>query len=258
MQILGVLTPLLRHRDDLGEILTSRCRLQDGDIVIVSSKAIATVEGADFDETTVTPGKNALSLALRCKQDPAFTELIIRETERMHGSVVGTCPSVLLTSLKPDGLKTGRILCPNAGLDHSNVQAGHVIGWPFDPVRSAKALRQDLMKRSGKRIGVIISDSCSHPGRLGVMAFALVCAGIDPMRNDIGTSDLFSRPLQFTQEAIADQLATAANAVMGNAAQSIPAAIVRDHGLALTDFSGWVDGIDEEDDLFRDAFVKNT
>lgn len=87
------------------------------------------------------------------------------------------------------------------------------------------------------------------------MAFALVCDGIDPVKSEVGRKDLFGKPLRFTLEAVADQLATAANFVMGNADQSVPAAIIRDHGLALGNFSGWVDGIDPDEDLFREAFL---
>ncbi len=113
-------------------------------------------------------------------------------------------------------------------------------------------LRDALEKIAGVRIGLLLSDSSCRPSRQGVTAFALTVCGFDPVRSDIGKKDLHGNALRITQEAVADQLATAANMVMGNAAQCIPAAVIRDHDIPLSDFCGWVDGIEPEDDLFRD------
>ena len=282
MHILGITTPLLRAGDDLASILRASCDMHNGDILVISSKAIATCEGAAIDLARIKPTDEAMKLSKECHLDPLFTQAVLNETDRLNGAVVGACPFALLTSLKPNGMKTGRILCPNAGLDQSNVQEGCAIGWPKDPVVSAQRLRmtlENLMEgdrrdrslrgnRSSRltsvpsvthvpsvtfRIAVIISDSCCRPARLGVTAFALVCCGIDPMQSEVGKTDLFGKQLRVTQEAVADQLATAANAVMGNAAQSTPAAIIRDHCIPLSDFCGWVEGIEPEEDLFRNC-----
>ena len=166
----------------------------------------------------------------------------------------------------------GTIITANAGLDESNTEKGTAVGWPEDPAKSAQMLRQKLANHtkvmSDKRlaasngeklianrlplIAVVITDSCVRPRRWGVVAFALAVAGIDPLRDEAGREDLFGRKLRITKEAIADQLATAANMLMGNADQSIPAVIIRDHGLTLSDFAGWVPGIEPEEDLFRE------
>lgn len=245
MHILGVPTPLLTAGADLTTELLRSVTLQKGDIIVVSSKAIATVENAAIALATLTPSTEALELSATCNQDPRFTEFVLRETKRMHGTVIGVSPHVLLTSLKPSGFGRGRILCPNAGADQSNVKKDHAIGWPIDPVASATKLRETL------GIPVIISDSCCVPGRLGVTAFALACAGIDPFRSEIGKKDLYGKTMRMTHEATADQLAVAANAVMGNSAQSVPAAIIRDSCIPRSDFCGWVEGIEAEEDLFR-------
>jgi coenzyme F420-0:L-glutamate ligase/coenzyme F420-1:gamma-L-glutamate ligase len=151
-------------------------------------------------------------------------------------------------------MKNGWILTANAGLDQSNVPKGHAIGWPSDAVKSIRKLREVFHTTdSGQRIGIIVSDSCCRPMRLGVTAIALLASGIDPIRSLKGTDDLFGRRLRITNEAIADQLATAANAVMGNAAESIPAAIIRDHGIPSSDFEGWVPGIEIEEDIYKEV-----
>ncbi len=245
MLVLPVQTKILKNSDDIAMEILKNVIVQPGDILVISSKAIATVEGAERKLATITPSKEALEYSTLSHQDPTFTECILTEMKRMNGFVASSSPFVLLTSLKPDGMKTGRILCPNAGLDLSNIMSGFAIGWPVHPVQSARNLHESL------GIPVIISDSCCRPSRLGVTAFALVCAGMNPLQSEIGKNDLFSGRMRITVEAVADQLATAANAVMGNAAQCIPAAIIRGHSIQHSDFCGWVDGIEPAEDMFR-------
>lgn len=253
MQILPLRTPLLKPGDDLAAILANAADLRAEDIVIVSSKAVATAENAAIDLSLMKPAAEAEKLALETgTRKPAFIQAVLEETKRLHGTVSGTCPGALLTEVKPDGLPRGTILTANAGLDESNIEPGFAIGWPKDPVKSVITLRQELERTAQcQPLAVIITDSCCRPRRWGVTAFALVCAGIEPLRSEAGREDLFGKKLRITSEAIADQLATAANFAMGNAGQSTPAAIVRDHGLRLSDFAGWVPGIAPEEDLFR-------
>jgi coenzyme F420-0:L-glutamate ligase/coenzyme F420-1:gamma-L-glutamate ligase len=152
-------------------------------------------------------------------------------------------------------MKHGRILCPNAGVDRSNTETGTAIGWPMDALSSVRRLRKELEEISGKKIGVLISDSGCRPGRKGVTAFALTVSGFEPLRDEAGKPDIFSNTLRITKEAFADQLATAANIVMGNAAQATPGAVIRGHGITLTNFCDWVDGIEPEEDLFHGILV---
>ncbi len=164
----------------------------------------------------------------------------------------------------------GTIFTANAGLDESNVPKNTAIGWPEDPVQSVRMLRkvfQEQMRDKGNgtremgplpspfsplpNIAVIISDSCVRPRRWGVTAYALAVAGFDPLKDEAGREDLYQRKLRITKEAVADQLATAANMLMGNADQAIPAVIIRDHGIPFSDFVGWVPGIEPAEDLFQ-------
>jgi F420-0:gamma-glutamyl ligase len=285
MIILRIKTPLLKQGDNLADILCATGIIQSGDIIVVSSKALATVEGGTIDLRSLVLSDKAKELSKKCDQDSAFTQAIIDETKRMNGTIERVAPTVLLTSLKPSGMKRGRILCPNAGLDLSNIKEGFAIGWPRDTAKSTRSLWKELQEtrkiqriqriqknqgnqKSDKKvssdssvssvssdssrssIAIIISDSTCKPSRLGVTAIALTCAGIDPVRNERGKKDLFGRPLAITNEAIADQLATAGNFLMGNADQCTPAVIIRDHGLPFSDFCGWVDGIEPEEDIF--------
>ncbi len=248
MHILPIRTPIIRHGDGIADVLLRSVKIQDGDIIVISSKAIAVSEGASINLQTLTPSNEALNWSVKTGRSAPFMEAVLQETTRLHGIVRGSCPGALLTELRPEGMRTGVILCPNAGMDESNIEEGLTVGWPLDPVKSAQNLRNTL--QGSASVGIIITDSCCTPRRSGVTAFALTVAGFNPLKSEIGNLDLFGRELHVTVEALADQLSTAANMMMGNTNQSIPAAIIRDHGIQLNDYCGWVDGIEPNDDLF--------
>lgn len=248
MEILPIHTPLLQRGDALADILAERGKIAEGDIVVVSSKAIATTEGAAMNLDDISVTEEAEALAKQYGKPGNYYQAVLNETARMNGTIIQAVNGVVLTELKPNGMSEGSILVPNAGLDQSNVQAGHVIGWPTDPVKSAQQLHKAF---DTKRTAVIVTDSGLCPRRTGVMAFALTVSGIDPLHSMIGKPDLFGQDLHVTEEAIADQLATAANFLMGNSDQSTPAAIIRGHNLSFTDFAGWVPGIEREQDIYH-------
>lgn len=269
--LIPIAAPRLKSGDDLAGILCAAADILPGDILAVSSKAVATAEGAMIDLRTLAPSPPAFDLSGRTGRSARFCEAALRELDRLNGSVIWAVPGAALTEIKPHGLTHGTILAANAGLDESNVEEGFAIGWPLDPVISIRRLREELEKRiKGNRerkrcenaqkspsrsplsrlLAIIITDSCCAPRRSGVTAFALAASGIDPLQSQKGRNDLFGRPLRITVEAVADQLAAAANFLMGNAGQSVPAAIIRDHGLALSGWEGWVPGIEPAEDLF--------
>ncbi len=250
MHLIPIKTAVIRQGDDLTAMFMKQAKFQKNDILVVSSKVIATAEGAIIDLASMEVSGAAKKWSDACGRSPEFCEAVLQETHRLHGTVVGSCPGALLTEVRPDGLATGTILAANAGLDQSNMQEGFAIGWPQDPVTSVHALRFHIKERAGVNIAVILTDSCCRPRRLGVTAFALTVSGLDPLVSQAGKNDLFGHPLRITTEAIADQLATAANFLMGNAGQATPAVIIRDHGIPLSDYEGWVHGIEPHDDLF--------
>lgn len=253
MQLLPVTTPHIRSGDDLARILVESCSLDDGDIVAVSSKVVAIAEDAviDLSSLDITDEAQKWYKQLERNHDsPAFRQAVINEAVRMNGEVIGSCPQAMLTELRPDGMASGSILAVNAGLDRSNIEEGYAIGWPIDCKTSTTKLRKEIEQITGKRIGLILTDSCCKPRRLGVTAMALTVSGVDPLVNRIGSEDLHGNVMKMTREATADQLSVAANFLMGNADESTPAAIIRDHGLELSDYEGWVPGIEREEDLF--------
>ncbi len=256
MELLPLKTPILAKGDDLAAALKKagdpsssdglrRTDIRADDVVVISSKAVATCEDAFIDLTRIGISKRALADAEKTGRTPAFCQAVADETARMNGRVVGHCPGAMLCTLHPaDGIW---IVAANAGMDQSNVPDGTALGWPVDCAASAKRLQGEL------GCAVIITDSCCTPLRAGITAYALACAGIDPVRDERGTPDLFGKPLRITRDNVVDELSAAANFLMGNAAQATPAVIVRGHGLPSSDFAGWVPTFPPEEDLFRDV-----
>lgn len=244
MELIPLTTGLLRYGDDLVAALRGAGDIRPDDIVVITSKVIATCEGTSYDLRSIVVSHSALSEAEKCGRQPEFCQAVLDETARMAGTVVGRCPGAMLCLVRPGGT---HIVAANAGLDQSNVPAGTAVGWPRDSAASAKRLRAEL------GCSVVVADSRCTPLRTGITSYALACAGIDPIRDERGTPDLYGIPLRITRDAVADDLAAAANLLMGNAAQATPAVIIRDHGLPASDFAGWVPTFPPEEDLFKDV-----
>src|SRR5262249_36227592 len=119
------------------------------------------------------------------------------------------------------------MIAPNAGIDKSNVPRGYVILYPKDPFASARMLRDAILKRLKRRVGVVIADSRLMPTRIGTTGVAIGCCGFLPVEDLRGKKDLFGKVLRVTQRAVADSIATVGVAVMGESDESTPVAIVR-------------------------------
>lgn len=229
MEVLGIKTDLIKVGDDLVGALEEGMQraglaLQDGDILVISESALATAEGRVVNLEEVSPGKLAVDLAAMYSKEPQEMELILKESDE----IVGGIPGVVLT------LKDG-FLYPNAGIDHSNAPPGYVVLFPADPRRSASKIRRRIS--SGKRIGVVVGDSRTHPLRLGCVGVALACDGMEAVEDARGQKDLFGRELKITRKAVADNIVSAAQIVMGEGDEGIPAAIVRGAPVKIGDIS---------------------
>jgi coenzyme F420-0:L-glutamate ligase len=153
-------------------------------------------------------------------------------------------------------MKHGTLL-PNAGVDASNAPLGCVTPLPENPDQSACAIKHAIKALTGARVGVIIADSRTHAMRRGCSGVAIGCAGITAVIDDRGRTDLFGRKLEVTQRAVADNIASAAELVMGEADECIPAAIIRGLGMPIDDQTG-IESIAAEECLFMGVFRKNT
>jgi coenzyme F420-0:L-glutamate ligase/coenzyme F420-1:gamma-L-glutamate ligase len=191
-----------------------------GDIIVVTQKIVSKAEGRFVDLADVTPGGHAVELAEITRKDPRLVELVLSESSE----IVRAAPGVLITRHK-----LGLVMA-NAGIDRSNT--GRAIGekvllLPLDPDLSAEALALELEARCGTRPAVVISDSFGRPWRHGVVSVAIGVAGLPALLDRRGDLDRDGRPLEVTQIALGDVIATAAGLATGEGAESIPAVLLR-------------------------------
>lgn len=190
--------------------------LHDGDVIVVSSKFVAISEGRIVALDSVIPSTLATELSSRYRIPPELCELVVRESDVIMGGVVG-----FILAAK-DG-----VLAPNAGIDRSNIAPGSVVLYPRDALDSASTMVDAMRFRHGVRIGVVVSDSRLMPTRRGTTGVALAAAGLEAVIDLRGREDLFGNVLRVTSQAVADDLCSAAQLIMGEADEATPFVLVR-------------------------------
>ena len=218
--------PEVRPGDDLAALVAGAVDLVDGDVVVVTQKVVSKAEDrlVDIDpEVGHRPLVERESVRILRRRG----DLVIAETE--HGFV-----------------------CANAGVDLSNVEAGQAALLPVDSDRSARRIRDALHHRFSVDVAVVVSDTFGRPWRRGVTDVAIGCAGLRPVVDLRGTTDALGRELQVTEVAVVDEIAAAAELVMGKAA-GVPVAVVRGIDPAWFGDGSVVDDVvrSPDEDLFR-------
>jgi coenzyme F420-0:L-glutamate ligase/coenzyme F420-1:gamma-L-glutamate ligase len=207
--------PELREGDDLAGLIAARAELADGDVVVVAQKAISRIEGRIVRLSDVEPSAEARRLA--ADSDPRRIEVILRESARL----VRTRPPLVIAETRHG------FVCASAGVDSSNApEAGVLVLLPLDPDASAERLRAALRERTGREVGVIVTDSFGRPWRQGTTDVAIGAAGIRVLHDLKGERDPAGYELHATVIAVADEIAGAAQLVMGKL-DGVPAAVVR-------------------------------
>jgi coenzyme F420-0:L-glutamate ligase/coenzyme F420-1:gamma-L-glutamate ligase len=208
--------PELREGDDLAALIAERVELEDDDIVVVVQKAISKVEGRVVRLDDVEPSERAIEIA-GSDGDPRRIEWILREAKRV---VRVRAPLVICET------RHG-FICASAGVDQSNTpEEGTLVLLPLDPDASAAALREALRSRTGRDVGVVVTDSFGRPWRQGTTDVAIGAAGVEVMRELSGERDPIGYELKATVIAIADEIAGAAQLVAGKL-DRVPVSIVR-------------------------------
>jgi len=197
-------------------------RLRDGDVIVVSSKFVAISEGRVVRLDSVVPSRYAIALASKYHVPSELCELVIRESDEILGGVVG-----FILAAK-DG-----VLAPNAGIDRSNVGRGMAVLYPRNALESASTIVEAMKFRHGVCIGMVVSDSRLMPTRRGTTGVALAAVGLEAVVDLRGREDLFGNVLRVTSQAIADDLCSAAQLIMGEADEATPFVLIRglDEGL---------------------------
>lgn len=220
--------PEIRKGQDLAKSVVAAARkvglrFEEGDVLVVAQKIVSKAEGSVVSLATVQPSEHAQALGAQLKKDPRAVELVLQESRRILRT-----ERVLITETRHG------FVCANAGIDHSNVPGeDSVTLLPRDPDGSAEKLAEGLRKRTGKRIGVIISDTFGRPWRLGLTDVAIGAAGLPVLLDLRGTRDREGKLLMATVLAVADELAAAAGLLMGKS-EGMPAVLIRGYRYKCT------------------------
>ncbi len=215
--------PLIEADVDLASlIIVSLSRkgtiLEENDILVIGQKALSKAEGRIVELADVRPSKLAKNISRKTRRKAEFVDLVLRDSRR----VARAGRDALIVTTKQG------FTCLNAGVDKSNVEGDESYALlPSDPDRSARNLRDRILKLTHKKIGVIVCDTNSRPLRRGQVEQAIGIAGLNAMVDYRGQRDLFGYELKFKNVAIADELASAAELVMGQGTEMTPAALIR-------------------------------
>lgn len=236
----------VRPGDDVGACIegalgASGQTLAEGDVLVVTHKIVSKAEGRMLDLSTVEPSAFALDWAVRNGKDPAHTEAVLREAAR----IVRMGPGIIIAETRHG------FVCANAGVDNSNVAgATHVVLLPLDPDASARRLSEGLRRSHGFPVPVVITDSFGRAWRNGVVNIAIGVDGLAPLVDYRGQHDPYGYQLSATVMAVADELASAAELVMGKV-DARPVAIVRGYAYSPGDGAARDLVMPPERDLFR-------
>ena len=240
--------PLITEGDDLAKLICSAAEkqntpIQEKDVVVITHVAVSKAEGNVVNLDRVSPSEQAREIALKVGKEPAIVEVVLRETKEF----VRMGRNSLITETHSG------IVCANAGVDRSNIEGErNVVLLPKNPDASAQKIRQGIKKLTGCNVAVIVSDTHGRPLRMGEINVAIGVAGINPIRDRRGEKDLFGYVLRVKQTAVADELSSAAELVIGQANEGIPSAIIRGYSYQVTeDASAKTLTRPKEADLFR-------
>jgi len=248
MRLYAVKTGIIKAGDNLVEVILEtlkkqNLKLEDNDILAVTSKIIAYAEKRVEKLSEVTPSGKAKKLAQQFSLQPEFAELILREADKIYGGV----EKAVLT------LKNG-VLTANAGIDNKNAPVSSVVLWPSNTNNWVKHIREEIKRKTRKRVAVLIVDSGLAPLRIGTTGLALAVAGFRPVKDCRNKKDLYGKPVVITRHAVADDLASAAHLLMGEAAEKTPVVLIKD---AHVDFDNGVYGSEDMMMPFKECIFMN-
>jgi coenzyme F420-0:L-glutamate ligase / coenzyme F420-1:gamma-L-glutamate ligase len=237
--------PEIRRGDELAPLILEAARrqgtaLQDRDLLVVSQKIVSKSEGRVVRLADVAVSDEARSVADEIGRDPRLVQVILGESRR----IVRKAKDVLIVETRHG------FVCANAGVDQSNVDADTACLLPEDSDRSAGALRAHLRTLTGHELAIIVADTFGRPWREGLVNVAVGLAGLEPIVSYLGQRDPAGHVLQATILALADELAGAAEPVMGKL-DRVPVAIIRGLDWPRGDGSSRALLRDPARDLFR-------
>ena len=226
--------------DDLVDFILESFEINDGDVLVFSQKIISKNEGRILSLSSVNPSLLADGIASSYGKDPRLVELILSESKR----IVRMENGVIIVETKHG------FVCANAGIDESNVKDGYATLLPDDPDKSANLLKDRIKQKTGKNVAIIISDTFGRPFRLGQTDVAIGIAGLEPILDYNGKPDTFGKIMQVTAIAVADEICSTSELVMGKV-QKCPIAVIRNYNFSSSTAKIQEMLRSDHDDLFR-------
>jgi len=213
--------PLVKPGDDLPSFFVERLRgisreLESGDVLVVSHTIVSIAEGRLYLLSEIEVSDEARQLSMQLEKEPEYVQLAL------DNAIEIIRESPVLITRTAQGLVTDY-----SGVDKSNAPPGHALALPLNPDNSAQAIYDAISNEFGIRIPVIVADTQGRPWRRGAINLAIGIAGMSPFAENVGRLDRFGRILQTSRVCLADELAAAAELVMGQAGEGIPAALIR-------------------------------
>jgi coenzyme F420-0:L-glutamate ligase len=191
--------------------------LEDGDIIAITSKVYSMEQKAATKLDDIDPSEEAVKLGEKSSLDPRFAQLVLNESK---GEIYGSVYKAILA-------KTDYGLLANAGIDQSNSPEGYALILPSNPDEIARKFRRQIKSIFGITVAVLILDSRTIPLKKGTTGLSIGVAGIDPVADDVGKKDLYGYTMAITTRALADNLGTAINLLMGETNEQVPFGIIR-------------------------------
>ena len=230
----------IKSDDDLVDLILELSEINNNDVLVFSQKIVSKNEGCVVSLSSVNPSLLANGIASSYGKDPRLMELVLSESKR----IVRMENGVIIVETKHG------FICANAGIDESNVEDGYATLLPSDPDKSANLLKDRIKQKTGKNIAVIISDTFGRPFRLGQTDVAIGIAGLEPILDYNGKPDTFGKIMQVTAIAVADEICSASELVMGKI-QKCPIAVIRNYNFSSSTAKIQEMLRSDHDDLFR-------
>jgi len=213
--------PIVKRGADLGRLIARAAakqgvKLEQNDVVVATQSVVSKAEGRVVDLRRVKPNGRAKRLAKQLGKDPREVEVILRESKEI----------VRLRHVLIARTRHG-FVCANAGVDHSNVEKDKVTLLPANPDASAERIMKSVKRATEADVAVIVTDTQGRPFRVGAVGFAIGIAGMQPLIDLRGKRDLYGKKLRSKVVAVADALAAAGVAVIGEAGEGTPVAVIK-------------------------------
>lgn len=215
--------PLIKPGDNLAKIIVevaekNGVKIEEGDVIVVAQKVFSKAEGRIVRLKDVAPSKKAEEIAEKTGKNPKFIELVLRETRKI---LKASRETLLVEDVRG-------LVCINAGIDKSNIEGSDAFALlPENPDASAEKCRMEIKRLTGKNVAIVICDTYSRPFRRGQVNFAIGVSGIKPLKDYRGKRDLFGYVLKVKNVAVVDEIAAAAELLMGQAVEATPVLIFK-------------------------------